>query len=694
MIHFVSKKELAENDKKIKKYYFLGCLYLRKEESLFEKNTKLLGIRISHHKLMEKCIVNTLAVPSLFNTQHIIKKEIDIIIPVYNGYEYLDNLFESIQKNTDLPYNLYVVNDCSSDERVLPLLMKWKNTFQDSMVIIHNETNLGFVKSVNAALKQTKHDVVLVNTDVILPAAWASRLLYPVFSDENVASVTPFSNAATIFSLPAIGDNDFDGDLEKVNDALSKFNTPYQALQVPTGVGFCMAMSRKAIDKTGLLDEMYGRGYGEENDWCQRAIKAGFYHAIAGNVFVWHKHGGSFITDEKKALIEQHTQILLKKFPHYLKDVRKTVQNETFLSFRFLAELFYLSSLSGSVQVWFDHFLGGGSEVYLRRQVNALKNEHLFVLVQNKDCSDLFKMSYCYKEYTNQILIRKNDVLTILEHLSVQLIGINNLAKYQNVLEMLGSIAELKKKTGAKVSFRGHDLFCICPTVNMLNTENIYCACEDISVCEKCLLSNKNSEINRLNIHEWRSAWQNFFAQAVDEAVVFSQSTFDLYAKYYPETVKLMTIIPHAVPALRKVNIAPHSGLNIILLGNIHINKGYLILKKMADLLKEYPDVQITVVGTVLKPLKQIEVTGSYQVNDLPEIMEKYLADIIFIPSVWPETFSYTTSEVISMDLPVACFDLGAPAERIKKYEKGLIVSKIDAETAIKEIIDFCHKLR
>ena len=653
-----------------------------------------MGIRISHHNLMEECLVNTVDIPALFNgTQDSIKKEIDIVIPVYNGYEYLDVLFESIQKNTDLPYNLYVVNDCSSDERVLPLLMKWKNVFQDSMVLINNETNLGFVKSVNAALKQTKHDVVLVNTDVILPAGWASRLLYPVFSDEKVASVTPFSNAATIFSIPTIGDNDFDGDLEKVNDVLSKLNTPYRTLQVPTGVGFCMAMSRKALDKTGLLDEIYGRGYGEENDWCQRAIKAGFYHTIAGNVFVWHKHGGSFMSDEKNALIEQHLQILLKKFPQYNKEVRKTIQDEAFLSFRFLAELLYLSSLAGSVQIWFDHWLGGGTEVYLTRKFNKLKNNHLLIRLQNKDCSSFTKVSYCYKEYTNQIILRRKELLFFLEHLSVNLIVLNNLVKYQDVLGMLRSIADLKKKTGAEVSFRGHDLFCICPTFNMLNADNMYCASEDISVCEKCLLNIKDNDVRRLDIHEWRESWQNFFAQTADEVIVFSQSTFDLYAKYYPETAKLMKIIPHEVPELRKVHIAPHSRLNIIILGNIYINKGYLILKEMAELLTQYPNVHITVVGSVLKPLRQIDVTGSYQVDDLPEIMEKHLADIIFIPSIWPETFSYTTSEAISMGLPVACFDIGAPAERVKKYEKGLIVSKINAETAVKEIVDFCHNL-
>ena len=73
-------------------------------------------------------------------------------------------------------------------------------------------------------------------------------------------------------------------------------------------------------------------------------------------------------------------------------------------------------------------------------------------------------------------------------------------------------------------------------------------------------------------------------------------------------------------------------------------------------------------------------------------LMEKNFIDFILIPSVWPETFSYTTEEAMTMGLPVACYDLGAPAERVKKYKKGLIISKIDAQTTLKEIEQFFQR--
>ncbi len=694
----IKKIEVVEKDVKVKKYYFLGILYLVKEKSYVERKTTLFGICISRHNLVGNITVNTLNLSSLFNQKKdAVNKAIDIVIPVYNGYEYLDNLFASIQQNTDLPYRLFVVNDCSTDERVVPLLDKWQKMFDSNMTVIHHETNGGFVKSVNTGLQKTTRDVVLINTDVIVPKKWASRLLYPIFTDDKVGSVTPFSNAATIFSIPKINDNnDFSEDLEVINVSLSRLNIPYQKMLFPTGVGFCMAMSRKAIDKIGFLDEIYDRGYGEENDWCQHAIKAGFYNTIAGDLFVWHKHGGSFMSEEKIALIKQHAQILIKRFPRYDADVQKVIHDDTFLSLRFFAELFYLSALNKETQVWFDHSLGGGTEVYTRRQFQILQQDALLIRLQN-DGSDFIKMTYCHRDLSNQIILKMVDAMTLLGYLPIGLIVVNNLAGYNSIPNALLHITDLKKKTGARVSFRGHDLQCICPAINMMNADDKYCNYNHLETCERCFASIRDSLTVKTkvdSIREWNIAWRNFFEETVDEVIVFSESTRDIYAKYYPITQKKVTIIPHKVPVLREVTIPPHQGINIIVLGNISISKGYLILEGMVNLLKNYPGVSITVVGKTYKESQSIVTTGAYQIDELPDIMEQYAADIIFIPSVWPETFSYTTSEAMSMNMPLACFNLGAPAERVCKYHKGLIISKINAQTALTEIVEFVSKTR
>ena len=71
-------------------------------------------------------------------------------------------------------------------------------------------------------------------------------------------------------------------------------------MEIPTGVGFCMYITRSSLNAVGLFDaDRFGRGYGEENDFCMRAAKSGYKHVLAHNTFVYHAGGVSF--GEEKA---------------------------------------------------------------------------------------------------------------------------------------------------------------------------------------------------------------------------------------------------------------------------------------------------------------------------------------------------------------------------------------------------------
>ena len=77
-----------------------------------------------------------------------------------------------------------------------------------------------------------------------------------------------------------------------------------RSIAIPTGVGFCMYIRRACLDEIGLFDaETFGRGYGEENDFCMRAAAAGWRNVLAGDVFVYHEGAVSF-SGERLALTE------------------------------------------------------------------------------------------------------------------------------------------------------------------------------------------------------------------------------------------------------------------------------------------------------------------------------------------------------------------------------------------------------
>ena len=213
-----------------------------------------------------------------------------------------------------------------------------------------------------------------------------------------------------------------------------------------------------------------------------------------------------------------------------------------------------------------------------------------------------------------------------------------------------------------------------------------------LSICCECFKQLKKLYIRTDSIEIWQNKWSNFLQNIVDEIIVFSNSTKNILKNFYPDIKenKIKTI-PHYVPPIRKVSISKLENFNIGILGIISVQKGALILEEIDKLLPEYPHLQIKIIGSCDNNFNYIKTLGSYKLSELPDIIEKEKIDIIFIPSVCPETFSYTTSEALNMGLPVACFNIGAPAERIQDKKNGIIISKINAKSSLDEITEFLN---
>ena len=90
-------------------------------------------------------------------------KEVDVIVPIYNAYEYTEECIKSIIKNTNLNKNtLVLINDKSPDEKILPMLQKYQKENQDKRItVLDNEENLGFVKTVNKGIQYSENDEIL-----------------------------------------------------------------------------------------------------------------------------------------------------------------------------------------------------------------------------------------------------------------------------------------------------------------------------------------------------------------------------------------------------------------------------------------------------------------------------------------------------------------------------------------------------
>ena len=112
-------------------------------------------------------------------------------------------------------------------------------------------------------------------------------------------------------------------------------NNAGQTIDIPTGIGFCMFLSRVAIDEIGDFDEAaFGRGYGEENDWCLRASAAGWRHLLCGDLFVFHAGGASFGQDAE-ALQVSAMAVLESRYPDYNKQVAEFIERDPIEPLRF-----------------------------------------------------------------------------------------------------------------------------------------------------------------------------------------------------------------------------------------------------------------------------------------------------------------------------------------------------------------------
>jgi GT2 family glycosyltransferase len=245
---------------------------------------------------------------------------IDLVIPVYRGLNEVQRCIESVLGSPARELvDIVVIDDASPEAEVSAYL---GSVAADGRIrLLRNATNLGFVGSVNRGLRlHTERDVILLNSDTQVAGDWVQRLRHAAHVATNIGTVTPFSNNATICSYPFQGwRGGVPGGLglEALNKVFASENSG-EIVDLPTAVGFCMYIRRDCLEQVGPFDEAtFGRGYGEENDFCMRAATLGWRNVLATDVFVFHEGSVSF-GSERFALMKTATEALLKKHPTYL----------------------------------------------------------------------------------------------------------------------------------------------------------------------------------------------------------------------------------------------------------------------------------------------------------------------------------------------------------------------------------------
>ena len=639
-------------------------------------------------------------------------EDVTIVVPVYNGLVHLKRLIPGLLANTPDSVGILLVNDASSDPAVAVWLDGLVRDTPGRLTLKTNEENLGFVKTVTNALKATRGHVIILNSDTEVPPGWVERLLRCL--NPHVASVTPFSNAAALMSFP-----DLDGNnrwlieqfaTEEIDAAFRPQILQPELRVAPVGVGFCMLMNRAVINKIGLFDEQnFGKGYGEEADWCTRAFDAGYENVIASDLFVSHYDGGSFSVKQKTVEAFEHEKIFSCKHPDFhgrrFLPHKRTIDPYWDLA-RNMAMLRFFTSRRFKPILILQNGLVGGSAAYLSKYRNIRDR----TVVYASPTAGAAVLTIQYNDFIRKFKAESFDVLT--RHglfVSCTEIVVNHLLKWEQYFgtptfsphvyaKAIDMIVALKAAFKAHLTFAFHDFFSICPCYVLLDSEDLFCRpSRDVARCTGCLAhSAELAGVGSLaEMEEWRRAAARLFG-ACDELRFFSGSTRDILSCVVPIDSAKVRVAPHAPLAdFKPVAVEQTSELRIGIVGGINRCKGANFIEDFAHYLaRADPAARIVIIGAIDHPPYPPNVTvhGSYDHAQLPGLVKKYGINVGFVSSICPETFSYVTQELMQMEIPTACFNLGAPAERLMKWAHGTVIKKITPEAAYQAISGLFNK--
>ncbi len=607
------------------------------------------------------------------------KAGVTIVLPVYNAFHLLPDVLNRVENHTDVPWHLIIIEDRSTDPEIRPFLREWAASRKAQVTVIENAENLGFIGSVNKglslALPRGQH-VILLNSDAFVPQDWAGRLLAPILRDASVASVTPMSNDAELMSVPEICQRTDlrvgEGDML---DAYARQFSPVHILpDAPTGVGFCMAMNLAFLRQLPEFDPAFGRGYGEEVDWCQKAQALGGLHICLPGLFVEHRGGESFGSADKQALLMKNGAILSGRYPEFDREVQDFIRNDALVTPRLALALALLDARAETpVPIYLAHSLGGGAEHFLQALIAADLAQGRASIVLRLGGKDRFQLEICMAEgwvagTTNDLefLIRLLDPIRMRR--LVYSCAVGDCDPYQ-VPDLI--LALCRDEAGDKIEVMFHDFLPVSPSYCLLDQDGKYRGPVSSDRKDPAHIAHR-PDGSEVRLADWHAAWGRLLTKA-EHVTVFSENSHMQVQAAYPALKDTLRVVPHALlTPIPRFETPDAKHVTIGVLGNIGFQKGAGLLKDLGRQLKGQG--QLVLVGNIDPQFSlpaSVKIHGDYQRDEIKALAEQYGITCWLIPSIWPETFSYTTHEALATGLPVFAFDIGAQGDAVQRAANG-----------------------
>jgi GT2 family glycosyltransferase/glycosyltransferase involved in cell wall biosynthesis len=575
-----------------------------------------------------------------------------------------------------------VVIDDQSPE---PAISAWLRTLAESgrITLIRHESNRGFVASVNEGMAlHPDRDVVLLNSDTEVPGGWLDRIAACARREPQAATVTPFSNNATICSYPLFAKPNRlpEGFTTASLDRIFARENAGLAVEIPTAVGFCMFVSRRVLDEIGAFDAAaFGRGYGEEVDFCMRAARAGYRNLLAADVFVFHEGEVSFGASGS-AMREKAQAIVDARYPEFQHRLATFLHREPARPFRRRVDLARLTASPRPRVLMITHRWGGGIEHHVRDLAKLLAND-CEVLVLRPETGSVVSVQWLREgeefEAWFDTATDWDPCVALLRALGiarVQLHHVNGLGQ---------KVLELARALGVPYDVTVHDHYPICPQYHLSDESGRYCGEPDAAGCAACIA--KRPAQWPLDIGAWRELFHGVLKGA-QRVIVPSHDLAARLARYFPDVATLEWGHP-------EMRAPARATFKIALLGGVSAIKGMLALEACArDAAARELPLHFHVIGHIDRPTKSwphapVTVSGSYPDDKLNDLIALERPDAFLFLSQVPETYSYTLTVAMETGLPIVATRLGALPERLHGYRNHALVEPDAPAAAINDAL-------
>jgi GT2 family glycosyltransferase/glycosyltransferase involved in cell wall biosynthesis len=620
---------------------------------------------------------------------------LSVIVPAYAGLADTLACLSSVLATTDRDeVEVIVVDDASPDPALKTALGDLAAAGQ--ITLLANPRNLGFPGSVNRGMAlRPDRDVVLLNADAEVFGDWLARLRRAAYAAPDIATATPFSNSGSLMAYPKDDDAGVDThDAADLDERLSRLN-PGRLVDLPSGSGFCLYIKRACLTETGPFEETaFGRGYGEEDDFCQRARALGWRHVGAADVFVRHAGGRSF-GPLKALLTAANLKRLYARHPAYRRAIRRFLLADPLRALRRALDEDRLMGRSAPSVLLVTLSRGGGVERHVRERAHALRAEGLRVIelrpaegTEGPGACDLVVAGAPAGDLDYKLPDDLGALATLLGAAEVERVEIHHL------LGLDPAVLDLPRRLNAPYDVVVHDYSWICPRIT-LTAGRRYCGEPRVETCERCVAEHGGETGEDIAVAALRARSAAALAGAA-RVIAPTRDVADRLARYFPDLEIMVTPWEPARPAPAVLPRPPRKGgerMRVAVLGAIGEHKGYDRLLACAHdaaargLPLEYVVIGYTEDDATLFRTGRVFVTGRFEEGEAAALLEREACDAALLPSIWPETWCYALTPILDRGLPVVAFDIGAMAERLGGGGRARLLPLETAASALNDAL-------